>query len=141
MAIVTEAYYTSTFYGLTVASADFPQFEIWSERLILGICRLTADDFTALSTANQTAVENAICAQISYISVFGLETLIAGISSTGFTVGKVSVNSDSRFPVGKTSMICPAAYAYLEQTGLLNPQIDTRGEPFLPFWFGGGWNA
>lgn len=119
MAIVDETYYTKTFYGLTVASTDFPQFEAWAERVILLACRLDSTTYASISATNQTAVQNAICAQISYYSQYGLEVGVAGISSTGFSVGKVSQNADARFPIGRHSMVCPAAIVYLEQTGLL----------------------
>lgn len=129
--------------GLSVATADFPQYEAWAERMISQITRgkVTETTFPQFPTLIQTAYQNAICAQISYFSVYGLDSAIAGLSSSGFTVGKVSVNADARFPVGKQSMICPAAISYLEQTGLLNPQVETPNGAYLPVWLGGGFFA
>lgn len=140
--IVSYSYYTDTFYGLTLDETDYPQYNAWAERMVAAVCRgrVTEMNISSLSETVQTAYKNAVCAQISYFVTFGLETAIAGLSGESFTVGKVSVNSGSRFPIGKSSMLCPAALSYLEQTNLMNPSVGTQDAPFLPFWFGnGGW--
>ena len=59
----------------------------------------------------------------------------------GFTVGKVRVDANNRAATGGalSADVSPAAVAYLEQTGLLNPQVPTLGEPPLaPWWLAGG---
>lgn len=139
MAIVTEDYYNGIYFGEPVAAADFPRFDARAEALISHITRGRAaeEHFAALPLVFQESVKNAICAQIEYYAINGIELASAGRMSSGFTVGKVSSNG-GQLPTGRTSMVCPAAISFLEQTGLLNPQVATSQDNFLPFWFGGG---
>lgn len=125
--LVTYEYYTSTFYGLPLAETDFPQYEAWAERVISAVTRnrVTAETFSTYSSVIQTAYKDAICAQISYFTQVGIEVAMTGIMQTGFTVGKVSVSQDSRVPAGRTSIVCPAAIAFLEQTGLMYNGVAT----------------
>ena len=131
--LVTYAYYTDTFYGLPLDETDFPQYEAWAERIISAVTRnrVTADNLSTYNTATQAAYKDAICAQISYFTQVGIETAMTGIMQTGFTVGKVSVSQDSRVAAGRTSVVCPAAIALLEQTGLMYNGVAT---PFRG-WF------
>jgi hypothetical protein len=66
---------------------------------------------------------------VDFFSVNGLDSvnLSAGVDN-GFTVGKVSVhgrNWASAYAGGMVGNIAPMAKMYLEQTGLLNPAVDT----------------
>lgn len=142
MALVTYDYYTNTYIGESVATADFPRFEARAEDLILGLINTTADNVVRLSTTTLTAVQKSICAQIEYFQEYGIGVASYGKEAgSGFTVGKVSVNegsSSSGTATGARSMICPAVYVYLERTGLLNPAVNTAAEPWL-FGYGWGW--
>jgi hypothetical protein len=85
-----------------------------------------------------TAVQKAICAQVEYFQEYGIGVAIYGKEAGGgFTVGKVSVNNGSSTAAasGARSMIAPAVYVYLEQTGLLNPAVPVAGMP-PQYW---GW--
>lgn len=142
MAIVTYAYYSDTFLGETIASTDFPRAEMRAERLIAQIThgRATEQSFAALPIFQQNAVKDAICSQIEYYALNGIDVSIAGETSSGWTVGKVRVDgSNKACATGAASMVCPSALAALEQTGLLNPQVPTLGEPPLAPWPFGGW--
>lgn len=138
MALVTLEYYQDTFLGEPVAADDFPRFELRAQELILGLIRQTEEQVAELSEQLQTAVKKAVCAQVEYFQEYGIGVAIYGKEAGGgFTVGKVSVNNGSSTAAasGARSMIAPAVYVYLEQTGLLNPAVDTAGMP-PQYW---GW--
>lgn len=132
MGIVSIEYYNNTYLGEAVPTDDFPRLEMRAEDFILGLINKTAEQVAALPAAIQTAVSKAICAQIEYLNEYGTGVAVFGKEAGGgFTVGKVSVNNGSSTEAaGIKSMICPAAYAYLERTGLLNPSVDTSPEPW-----------
>ena len=137
MAIVTYAYYSDTYLGETIAQTDFPRAEMRAERIIAQIThgRATEASFAALPLFQQAAVKDAICAQVEYYALNGADISIAGEQSSGWTVGKVHVNGNTKAcATGAASMVCPSAYAALEQTGLLNPQVPTLGEPSAAPW-------
>lgn len=130
MAIVDYAYYTGTYMGEPIAEADFPRAEAKAERLITQITHGRAAHYAALPAFRRQAIQDAICAQIEYYGLLGLDVSIAGEMSSGWTVGKVHVNGGaSGKTTGAVSMVSPSAVAALEQTGLLNPQVATVGEP------------
>lgn len=130
MAIVTYEYYTGTYMGETIAAADFPKYEAKAERLITQITHGRAANYAALPAFQQSAIQEAICGQIEYYTLMGLDVSIAGETSSGWTVGKVRVDGGSSSKAsGAVTMVSPSAIASLEQTGLLNPQVVTIGEP------------
>ena len=138
MALVTIEYYQGTFLGEPIAAVDFPRYELRAEELILGLIRSTEAKVATFSEELQTAVKKAICAQIEYFQEYGIGVAIYGKEAGGgFTVGKVSVNNGSSTAAasGARSMIAPAVYVYLEQTGLLNPAVPVAGMP-PQYW---GW--
>ena len=132
MALVTLTFYQNTYLGETVATADFPRFDARAEDLILGLIKKTEAEALALPAATLLLVRKAVCAQIEYFNEYGINVSVYGKEAGGgFTVGKVSVNngSASAAATGAKSMIAPAVYVYLEQTGLLYPGIPTVGMP------------
>lgn len=132
MGLVTYEFYTNTYYGEPVSVDDFPRYEARAEDAILILIKKTNEEAAALPAAVLTLVKKAICAQIDYLFEYGMGISVYGKEAGGgFTVGAVSVNNGSAVgAAGVKSMIVPAAYAYLEQTGLLNPQVDTGAEPW-----------
>lgn len=133
MGLVSYDYYTSTYYGEPVSAEDFPRYEARAEDVILGLIKRSAAVVEQMSDDLQTAVKKAICAQIDYFFEYGLGVSVYGKEAGGgFTVGKVTVNngSSSGGASGAKSMIAPAVYMYLEQTGLLNPSVATAWEPW-----------
>lgn len=133
MGIVSYEYYTSTYMGESIAETDFPRYDLRAEAIIRNITKGATDNFSSMTTATQEAVQNAICAQIEYFSVYGTETALSGRTGGSFTVGKVSVTNGSEVKTGASSMVCPLAIAFLEQTGLLNPAVATVDKPM--FWW------
>lgn len=137
MALVSYEFYSGTYYGEPVAEADFSRYETRAEDLILGLIRKTATQAAALQADTLTAVRKAICAQVEYLYEYGMGVASYGREAGGgFTVGKVSVNEGSSAAAsGARSMIAPAVYVYLEQTGLLDPAVPVAGMP-AQYW---GW--
>lgn len=133
MGIVSYEYYVGTYFGESVSTTDFPRYDARAELVIRNITKGATDRFDEMTEATQEAVKNAICAQIEYFSVYGIDVAITGRQGGSFTVGKVSVTKGSEVKTGASSMICPAALAFLEQTGLLNPAVATFDKPF--FWW------
>lgn len=141
MAIVDLAYYTTAYMGQEASECDFPALEARAEDVIGAMTRwtVTADTFATLSAVNQMLVKKAICAQTDFFAVNGLDS-VAGSTGQGFTVGKVSVSGKSGSDLVKkgalADFISPLALAYLEQTGLMNPQVTTGPDmPMIGWWW------
>lgn len=139
MALVTLTYYQETFLGEPIAEDSFPRYELRAEELILGLIGRTEAEVEELAEDLQTAVRKAVCAQVEYFQEYGIGVAVYGKEAGGgFTVGKVTVNNGSSSAAaasGARSMIAPAAYTYLERTGLLNPAVQVEGMP-PQYW---GW--
>lgn len=132
MALVTQAFYADTYLGEPIAAADFPRLDARAEDLVLGLIKKTEAQAEALAAPVLLLVRKAVCAQIEYLNEYGVGVAVYGKEAGGgFTVGKVSVHegSGSAAASGTRSMIAPAVYVYLEQTGLLYPGVPTFGTP------------
>lgn len=137
MAIVDYSYYSTTYYGETIAESEFSRYEARAQRVINQITHGRAAHFAALPAFQQQAIKDAICAQIEYYVLNGIDVSVSGETSSGWTVGKVKVDGSSKGAAsGGPSMVCAASIAALEQTGLLNPQVPTLGDPSILPW---GW--
>lgn len=140
MAIVDLAYYTTVYMGQEASDCDFPAFEARAEDIVGAMTRwrVTADTIATLPPFQRTLVKKAICAQVDWFGVNGLDS-IAGSAGTGFTVGKVSISGKSGSDLAKkgalAEYIAPMCIAYLEQSGLMRPQVALA--PDLPLT--GGW--
>lgn len=140
MAIVCIEYYNNTYLGEPIATAEFQRATTRAERAVIQITHGRAANYAALSEFQQAAIREAICAQIEYYAINGTDVAVNGENgANGWTVGKVHVNghANNAARAGASTMICAAAVAALEQTGLLNPQVDTIGElPRAPYPWG-----
>lgn len=142
MAIVDAAYYLTTYMGKEASEYDFPALEARAEDVIGAMTRwkATADTIASLLPFQITLVKKAICAQVDFFAVNGLDS-VAGGNDRGFTVGKVSVSGKSGSDlVRKGAMadnIAPMALMYLEQSGLMNPQVATAPDMPLVRWWPG----
>lgn len=129
MAIVDYEYYAQTYMGEPIAENDFPQFEARAERQIKLATHGRAAEYAALPAFQQEAIKEAICAQVEYINLKGLEVTYAGSSGTGFTVGKVKIEGSKTAGASAGSgSLCVGAIAALEQSGLLNPAVPVIKE-------------
>lgn len=124
MAAVTFDFYMNTYRGdPAVTEANFQRLEARAEDAINALIR-----FRAVPPQWEKRYQKAICAQIDYYAIYGIEAASAGLMENSFTVGKVSVTGGGASAhSGGASMVSPQAVAYLEQTGLLNPAVPVAG--------------
>ena len=124
MAAVTFDFYANTYHGdPAVTEAAFPRLEARAEDAVNALIR-----FRAVPAQWETLYKKAICAQVEYYAIYGIEAASAGLMENSFTVGKVTVTGrGASARSGGASMISPQAVAYLEQTGLLNPAVSVAG--------------
>ena len=124
MAAVTFDYFANIYCGdPAVTEAAFPRLEARAEDAVNALIR-----YRAVPAQFTTLYQKAICAQIDYYAIYGIEAASAGLMENSFTVGKVSVTGGGAAArSGGASMIAPQAVAYLEQTGLLNPAVPVAG--------------
>lgn len=120
-AIVDYSYYEYTYKGTEADGASFPALNAHAARIIGSMTRWEVDETNIgeLPSFIQTLYKLAICAQIDFLAINGIESITSG-NGEGFTVGKVRVDGKGSSKGGAMSAsISPSAVAYLEQTGLL----------------------
>lgn len=129
-AIVDFAYYTGTYMGTEANEASFPALYAHASRVIGAMTRwqVTEENFATFPAFVQTLYRLAICSQVDFLSINGVESLNT-TGGVGFTVGKVRVDgyASARNGGALSADVSPAAVAYLEQTGLLNPAVPVWG--------------
>ena len=133
-AIVDFDYYYTVYMGSETDAVNFPTLCARAEDVIGSMTRwrVSADNIATLPAQTQTLYKKAICAQVDFFALNGLDS-VAGLSGVGFTVGKVSVNNGARRENSgaMSAYISPMALMYLEQSGLMNPQVETLAEPWV----------
>ena len=124
MAAVSYEFFKATYVGdPSVTETDFPRLEARAEDAVNALIR-----FRAVPAQFEKLYQKAICAQIDYFAIYGIEAASAGLMENSFTVGKVSITGGGASArSGGASMVSPQAVAYLEQTGLLNPAVPVAG--------------
>lgn len=118
---VDKVYYYETFKGEPVDPADFPGLCRRAEELIeeLTLYRLTETGFLVMPAELQSAVKNAVCAQIEYLDANGGAELDMGAGMAGGTLGKFSYSgSSSGNGSTEQSIFSPRAERILWPTGL-----------------------
>lgn len=124
--IVDFPFYRDEYKGTEADEASFPTLNAHASRIIGAMTRWAVDEATIndLPSLFQTLYRLAVCSQIDFIAINGLDS-ISGGGGVGFTVGKVHVDGkNSASAAGAMSVsISPAAVTYLEQTGLMNPAV------------------
>ena len=130
-AIVDFTYYSSVYMGTEANQTSFPALNAHASRVIASMTRwqVDEDNFGELPSMIQTLYKLAICSQIDFLSINGVESISDGAESVGFSVGKVRVDGKSKASTGgaMSASISPAAVSYLEQTGLMNPAVPVAG--------------
>ena len=141
MAIVDWTYYANVYHGTEATTENFAALESRAEDVIGAMTRwqATEDTVASLPLMIHVLVKKAVCAQIDYFAVNGLDS-VAGGNERGWTVGKVTVQGKSATGAEKSGAmsahISPMVLMYLEQTGLMNPQVDTFPQmPLLGGWY------
>jgi hypothetical protein len=137
-AFVDYDFYTAVYVGSEVDEASFPALCARAEDVVGAMTRwaVTADTIGSYPPLIQTLCKKAVCAQVDCFAVNGTETATGG-SDGGWTVGKVSVTgkASAGTEAGRlAAAVSPLAISYLEQTGLMNPQVPTAHEP-AGWWF------
>lgn len=129
-AIVDYTYYTDTYKGSEADETSFPALNAHASRVIGAMTRwqVTDENFSDLPSFIQTLYRLAICSQVDFLAINGVDSLNSG-GEVGFTVGKVRVDGRAKASAGgaMSANISPAAISYLEQTGLMNPAVPVVG--------------
>ena len=129
-AIVDFCWYQSVYMGTEADTASFPALNAHASRVIGSMTRwqVTPENLNDLPSLVQTLYKLAICSQIDYLAINGVDS-ISGGDDVGFSVGKVRVDGKSKSSAGgaMSASISPAAISYLEQTGLMNPAVPVAG--------------
>ena len=130
MGVVDYAFYANVYMGTDADMASFPALCARASDII-GAVTHWVDNATILTLPPhiQMLYKKAICAQVDFLVINGIDS-INETATDGFTVGKVTVQGRNRRAQdtggGRMSEnISPMAISYLEQTGLMNPQIPT----------------
>ena len=130
-AIVDYTYYVDTYKGSEAAVASFPALNAHASRVIANMTRWQVDEtnFSELPSIVQTLYKLAICSQIDFLAINGIDSLNDGEGAVGFTVGKVRVDGKGKTGTGgaMSANVSPAALSYLEQTGLMYPGVPVVG--------------
>ena len=124
-AIVDYPYYKGVYMGQEVEQASFPALCAHASRIVSVMTRwrVNEQNFNDLPEIVKTMYQLAICSQIDFLAINGLESMNSN-GDTGFTVGKVTVHGTDKTGAGAMSgSVSPAALSYLEQSGLMNPSV------------------
>lgn len=135
MGVVDYEFYSTVYMGTDADSASFPALCARATDVIGAMTRWAVEDISTLSNRVQELYKKAICAQVDYFAINGLDSV--SDNGVGFTVGKVRVDGASRNRYGGTmaNSVSSLANMYLEQTGLLNPQVPTADFPEFNGWW------
>ena len=131
MGVVDWTFYSTVYGGTDVDETSFPALCARACDVI-GALTHWIDDAAILKLPAllQTLYKKAVCAQVDFLSINGMDSLNE-TETGGFTVGKVTVQGKANASGGKLSeSVSPLAIAYLEQTGLMNPNV-----PCLEGWW------
>ena len=132
MGVVDYIFYSTVYGGTDATAQTFPALCARASDII-GAVTHWADETTIsrLPALCQTLYKKAVCAQVDFLAINGVDSLNETATS-GFTVGKVTVHGSAGSKCGGKMYdnISPMAISYLEQTGLMNPQV-----PALEGWW------
>ena len=126
MGVVDWTFYSTVYGGTDATQQTFPALCARASDVIGAVTHWVDDATIArLPVPYQNLYKKAICAQVDFLAINGTDSLNESASS-GFTVGKVTVHGKAGSPGGAMSEnVSPLAIGYLEQTGLMNPQVPT----------------
>lgn len=140
MAYITYTQYVAFYGTLVISEAEFPMYAGAASDLIDAATQyriVNAGGIDRLPEGIQALVRKACAIQILYLIQNGFETVLSGQTGQNFTVGKVSINgglADSGKLTGAQLIMCPAAKALLEQTGLMYRGMSTLGYDTARRW-------
>lgn len=125
---VDFVYYSTVYMGKEADETSFPALCACAEDVVNALVRW--QDPSTFSPFQMTLYKKAICAQVDFFAVNGLDS-VAGSDGRGFTVGKVSVNGVQAQSGASSGAMAHSmsnlVIMYLEQSGLLNPAVPIVG--------------
>ena len=126
MGIVDYQFYVEVYRGTDANEVSFPALCARASDVVGAVTHWVDEQTIAkLPPLHQTLYKKAVCAQIDFLAINGTDSLNE-TATGGFTVGKVTIQSKGQSGGGKLQeSISPLAISYLEQTGLMNPQVPT----------------
>ena len=127
MGVVDYEYYSTVYGGTDADQTSFPALCARASDIIGAVTHwVDAETIATLPALHQTLYKKAICAQVDFLSINGIDS-VNETASAGYTVGKVTVHGKASSTTGgaMSESISPLAVTYLEQTGLMNPQVPT----------------
>ena len=126
MGVVDFTFYSTVYKGTEADSTSFPALCARASDVIGAVTHwVDEQDVLKLPEKLQTLYKKAICAQVDFLAINGTDSLNE-TASAGWTVGKVTVHGKQTNGGGKMSeSISALAVGFLEQTGLMNPQVPT----------------
>jgi hypothetical protein len=127
MGVVDYEYYSTVYGGTDADQTSFPALCARASDIIGAVTHwVDAETIAKLPALHQTLYKKAVCAQIDFLSINGIDS-VNETASAGYTVGKVTVHGKASSATGgaMSESISPLAVTYLEQTGLMNPQVPT----------------
>lgn len=135
MSVVDWTFYSAVYIGEEDSLSFSPALVARAEDIVGSMCRwkVTEENIGTYPEHIQTLYKKAVCAEFDYLCTNGLTDIVSS-DGRGFTVGKVTVHDSTRRSGAAKAgaLICPMAVKYLEQTGLINPQVQTA--PDIPYW-------
>ena len=127
MGVVDFTFYSSVYGGTDADQASFPALCARASDIVGAVTHWVDENkVMTLPAPIPTLYKKAICAQVDFFALNGTDTVNEN-GNAGFTVGKVSVHGKAANNSGGklSDSISPLAISYLEQTGLMNPQVPT----------------
>ena len=127
MGVVDYTFYSTVYGGKDADQTSFPALCARASDVIGAVTHWVDENkVVALPDPIPTLYKKAICAQVDFLAINGTDSLNE-TETGGFTVGKVTVHGKAGTGSGGklSESISPLAIGYLEQTGLMNPQIPT----------------
>lgn len=137
MGVVSFEFYSQVYMGEADETA-FPALCARASDIVGALTHwaVNENNISRLAANIQTLYKKAICAQIDFFALNGVES-VNDTGNGGFTVGKVTIHGKQSAGDGGSlaGSIAPMAKMYLEQTGLTNPAVPciTTGR-FVGWW-------
>jgi hypothetical protein len=126
--IVDFQCYSDVYKRTEADDASFPALYAHASRIVSVMTRwqVTEETFPDFPSIVKIQIQLAICSQIDFLAINGIDNMNSGAGGGGFTVGKVTVhgnNNNSGKSGAMSAFVSPAATMYLEQTGLMYPGV------------------
>lgn len=126
MGIVDYNFYSTVYMGTDATQASFPALCARASDVVGALTHWVDENKVAtMPSPIPTLYKKAVCAQVDFLAINGTDSLNE-TATAGFTVGKVTIHGRATANGGKLQeSVSPLALGYLEQTGLMNPQVPT----------------